>query len=202
MATRNRTDLKRPAQIVREELGPAAGGDWDLGEHLTGCLAAYQSKPTVGNAVFFALEAVWGIGEDIRTRSDRGEISSEQLDPEWPIDPKSSVEVPWIWVSTLHEAWQRYKAGNGLLGHAFHLEGGKGKKPIAEILLTVLDQRAMARWIRHHVQTERATGARIRIEDAILDASEKFRKSDRTIRRAWKKYGTLEKRAAALRAKT
>ena len=38
---------------------------WNLQEHLNGCLAGYQTNPSYGAAVYFALEALWGIAKDI-----------------------------------------------------------------------------------------------------------------------------------------
>ena len=41
-------------------------------------------------------------------------------------------------------------------------------------------------------RTARAAGEKIRIEDAVQEAAEKFGKSDVTIRRAWQRFHQLE----------
>ena len=57
----------------------------------------------------------------------------------------------------------------------------------------MLDERAIARWIGSRVQEARAAGKKIKIEDVIQDAAEKFDKSDVTIRRAWQRFGQRER---------
>jgi len=100
---------------------------WDLNKHLNGCLAGYQTDPSYGAAVYFGLEALWGIANDVRVRANTGRLDPNQLDAEWTIDPKTSVPVPWIWIRALGAAWERYMTEGGTVGHAFGLEGGQGK---------------------------------------------------------------------------
>jgi hypothetical protein len=57
----------------------------------------------------------------------------------------------------------------------------------------MLDERAIARWIWSRVQHARAAGEKIRIEDVVQEAAEKFEKSDVTIRRAWQRFASLER---------
>jgi hypothetical protein len=182
----------RPSEIVMAEF---AGEQvpWDLGKHLNGCLAGYQTDPTYGAAVFFALEALWGITYDIGMRFKNGKLDPGQLDTDWTISPKINLPVPWIWIRTLATAWERYKGEGGPLGHAFGLEGGQGKSPTADKLAQLLDERAIARWIWSRVQNARAAHEKIRIEDVIQDAAEKFNKSDFTTRRAWRRFGRRER---------
>jgi hypothetical protein len=166
---------------------------WDLEQHLNGCLVGYQTEPSYGAAVYFALEALWGIAKDVGARSKSGRLDQDQLDAEWIVDPKATLPVPWIWIRALGTGWERYKTDDGTLGHAFGLEGGQGKSPIDDKLTQMLDQRAIARWIFWRLQEARAAGKNIRIEDVVQEAAEKFGKSDVTIRRAWARFGGRER---------
>ena len=57
----------------------------------------------------------------------------------------------------------------------------------------MLDERAIARWIWSRVEEARAAEKKIKIEDVMQEAAEKFGKSDVTIRRAWQRFGQLER---------
>jgi hypothetical protein len=167
---------------------------WDLGEHLNGCLAGYQTDPIYGAGVFFALEALWGIAHDVGVRAKAGTLDPAQLDKNWIMSPTTNLDVPWIWIRFLATALEKYKTEGGPLGHAFGLEGGgQGKPPIFDKLMQILDERAMARWIWSRVQRARAAGEKIGIENAVQDAAEKFGKSDFTTRRAWRRFGRSER---------
>jgi hypothetical protein len=183
---------RHPFEIVMDELA-GEQDSWDLDQHLNGCLVGYQTEPSYGAAVYFGLEALWGIARDVRVGANTGRINPDQMDAEWIIDPKAKLSVPWIWICALGAAWERYKNKGGTLGHAFGLEGGgQGKSPIDHKLTQMLDERAIARWISSRLQKARAAGKKIRIEDVVQDAAEKFGKSDVTIRRAWAQFGRRE----------
>jgi len=167
---------------------------WDLQEHLNGCLAGYQRDSTYAAAVYFALEALWGIAHDVGVRAKSGRLGPDQLDADWIISPRTSLPVPWIWIRSLATAWERYKTDGDPLGKAFGLEGGgQGKSPIIDKLAQMLDERAIARWVFSRVQEARAAGKKIRIEGEIQQAATKFGKSDVTIRRAWARFGRRER---------
>jgi len=165
---------------------------WDLDEHLNGCLSGYQTAPSYGAAVFFALEALSGIARDVDIRAQAGEFDPDQLDKDWIVSPRANLEVPWIWIRSLATAFEKYKSEGGPLGQTFGLEGGQGKPPIIDKLMQALDERAIARWIWSRVQAARAAGEETRIEDAVQEAAIKFGKSDVTIRRAWQRFHQLE----------
>jgi hypothetical protein len=97
---------------------------WDLDKHLSGCLAGYQTDPSYGAAVYFALEVLSGIARDVAIRADSGAFGPNQLDADWIISPNIKLPVPWIWIRALSAAWDRYKTERGPLGVAFGLEGG------------------------------------------------------------------------------
>jgi hypothetical protein len=59
---------------------------WDLDKHLNGCLAGYQIDPSYGAAVYFGLEALWGIARDVAVRANT--LDPDQADAEWIIYPK------------------------------------------------------------------------------------------------------------------
>jgi hypothetical protein len=162
---------------------------WDLQKHLKGCLLGYQENRTYGAAVHFALEALWGIACDVGTRAKKGSIDPTQLDDEWTIRPLETLPVPWIWIRALATAWEKYKSEGVPLGRAFGLEGGQGKPPTRDTLDQRLDESAIASWIRQRVLDARASNKKLRIEDAIQEAADKFEKSDVTIRRAWRRFG-------------
>ena len=183
----------RPADTVMRELG-AEAAPWSLEKHLNGCVAGYQSNIGYGPAVYFALEALWGIAHDVEVRARTGALTDDVIDPEWTIDPTTTLGVPWMWIRALAAAWSKYKAEGGSVGIAFGLEGGQGKSPVDKILAQMLDERAIARWIWDRVLSARAEGEKIRIEDAVQEAAEKFDKSDVTIRRAWQRFGQIEKK--------
>ena len=61
---------------------------WDLDEHLNGCLSGYQTAPSYGAAVFFALEALSGIARDVDIRAQAGEFDPDQLDKDWIVSPR------------------------------------------------------------------------------------------------------------------
>ena len=188
---------RRPFEIVMDELA-AEQDSWDLEQHLNGCLAGYQTDPRHGAAVYFGLEALWGIAKDVGVRSKSGRLDQGQLDAEWIVDPKAQLPVPWIRIRALGTAWERYKTDGGTVGHAFGLEGGgQGKAPVDDKLTQMLDERAIARWVWSHVQQTGAAGEKIRIEDVIQEAAEKFGKSDVTIRRAWTRFGRREQQRRA-----
>ena len=114
---------------------------WNLDAHLNGCLVGYQTAPSYGTAVFFALEALWGIARDIGVRAEAGKLDPKQLDKDWIVSPRTNLEVPWIWIRSLATAWEKYKSEGGPLGQAFGLEGGQGKPPISDKLMQMLDER-------------------------------------------------------------
>jgi hypothetical protein len=182
----------RPFEIVMDEAGEDAF-PWGLDEHLNGCLAAYQIEPSYPAAVFFALEALWGIARDVGIRAKAGTLDPAQLDEHWILSPSITVPVPWIWIRFLSVAWEKYKTEDGLLGHAFGLEGGgQGKTPTMATLMQMLDELAIARWIWSQVLDARAAHKKVRVEDLIQDA-DKFDRSDVTIRRAWRRFGPRER---------
>ena len=173
-----------------------AGGEafpWDLDEHLHGCLAAYQIEQSYGAAVFFALEALWGIARDVGIRAKTGNLDPAQLDEQWVLPALQNLPVPWIWIRALGTAWEKYKTEGGPLGQAFGLEGGQGKPPTITKLMQMLDERAIARWVWSRVEKLRAAGQETRIEDIVQEAAEKFGKADVTIRRAWERFGGIER---------
>jgi hypothetical protein len=169
------------------------GGPWDLAQHLNGCLAGYQADPSFGTAVYFALEALWGIANDVGVGAQSGTLGQDELDSEWIIAPKTRLPVPWMWIRALGAAWERYQTDGGTLGQAFGLEGGQGKSPISDKLAQMLNERAIARWIFSRVQEAKKAGKKIRIEDLVQEAAKKFGKSDVTIRRAWARFGRRER---------
>lgn len=179
---------KRPSAKVLDELASHDAG-WDIDKHLKGCLSAYQQNPSYGIAVYFALEAISGIGREGLLMAESGKLPQEIRDSQWGMAPTNNVDVPWIWVRTLAEAWERYKDGDEELGKAFGLEGGQGKSPVSKTLETALDQRAIATWIWNRYQKGKAGNRKYRMEEAIGDASEHFDLSlDRT-RTIWKLNG-------------
>lgn len=190
---RRRSSQKpRPFEIVMDEsLGETT--PWDLDAHLDGCLVGYQTASSYDTAVYFALEALWGIARDVGIRAKAGKFDSDRLDESWIVSPTTTFEVPWIWIRSLATAWERYKTERLPLAQAFGLEGGKGRSPIIDKLEQMLDERAIAHWIWSRIEAARAAGAKIRIEDAVWEAAEKFGKSDETIRRAWKRFGKRER---------
>jgi hypothetical protein len=167
---------------------------WDLDKHLSGCLSGYQTDPSYGAAVYFGLEALWGIAQDVAVRARADKFDPTQLDADWIISPNIGLPVPWIWIRALSAAWERYKTEGGPLGLAFGLEGGgQGKSPAIGKLEQMLDQRAIARWIGFQLEKAQAASKTIRIEDVVQDAAEKFGKSDVTIRRAWQRFRRRER---------
>jgi hypothetical protein len=167
---------------------------WDLDKHLSGCLRGYQTDPSYGAAVYFALEALWGIARDVAVRANAGKVDPDQLDADWIISPNTTLPVPWIWIRALSAAWERYKTEGGPLGLAFGLEGGsQGKSPTIDKLAQMLDQRAIARWIGSQLEAARKAKRKIRIEDLVQEAADKFGKSDVTIRRAWVRFSRRER---------
>ena len=190
---RKSSRTRRPSEIVMDELFEEQI-PWNLEEHLNGCRAGYQAAPIYGAAVFFALEALWGIARDVGVRTNAGKFDPDQLDKDWLIAPTTKLDVPWIWIRSLATAWEKYKEEKVTLGQAFGLEGGgQGKPPIITTLMQMLDERAIARWIWSRVQEAREAGEEIRIEDVVQEAAEEFGKSDETIRRTWKRFGRLER---------
>jgi hypothetical protein len=190
--TRKSSRTPRPSQIVMDEL-VGEQIPWDLDQHLNGCLVGYQSDPNYGAAVYFALEALWGIARDVGVRAKAGTLDPAQLDNDWIISPRTNLALSWLWIRSLATAWEKYKSEGGPLGQAFGLEGGQGKPPISDKLMQMLDERAIARWIWSRIQETRAAGEKMRIEDVVQEAAEKFGKSDVTIRRAWQRFGQLER---------
>ena len=81
---------------------------WNLDKHLSGCLAGYQTDPSYGAAVYFALEVLSGIAHDVAIRADSGAFDPNQLDKDWIISPNIKLPVPWIWIRALGAAWDRY----------------------------------------------------------------------------------------------
>ncbi len=184
----------RPAEKVLRELG---GKDirWNVDKHLAGCLRAYEQNPSYGTAVYFALEAIAGIGREGMRRAESKELPQEFKDPEWGLAPTQGIPVPWLWIHALTVAWERYKDGDEGLGKAFGQEGGQGKPPISKKLGTLLDHRAIAVWIWRKVLKERAAGRRFRIEGAIGEAANHFNLSEDRIRTIWKNHGRRVKQA-------
>src|SRR5262245_19114879 len=103
---------RRPSDAVLDELG-VKDTPRSIDAHLGGCLAGYRFQEKherrFGVAVYFALEAVWGIGRHHRHQATIGQVPESDRDAAWGLPPMSKVEVPWIWVCALAEAWERYK---------------------------------------------------------------------------------------------
>jgi hypothetical protein len=59
--------------------------------------------------------------------------------------------------------------------------------------MQMMDERAIAHWIWWRVESLRLAKQEVSIEEVIQEAAEKFGKADITIRRAWGKFGRLEK---------
>jgi len=192
---RKSSRVPRPFEVVMDEFAEERF-PWDLEEHLNGCLAGYQAAPNYGAAVYFALEALWGIAHDVGIQAKAGKLDSCQVDEDWLLAPKTNLEVPWMWIRSLATGWEKYKDEKVPFGEAFGLEGGgQGKRPIISTLVQMLDERAIAHWIWSHVLEARAANKEeVSIESVIQDAAEKFNKSDETIRRSWKRFGRLERR--------
>jgi len=185
-------DVPRLSDIIMDEL--ADGQPWDLEKHLTGCLAGYQTNPSYGTAVYFALEALSGIAHDVAVRASADVFDPSQRDADRIISPNAKLPVPWMWIRALGAAWDRYKADREPLGVAFGLEGGgQGKSPTINKLAQMLDERAIARWIGSQLAAAREAKRKIRIEDLVQQAAEKFQKSDVTIRRAWQRFRREER---------
>lgn len=190
MPPRSRTP--RLSDTVMDEL--SGEQPWDLDKHLHGCLAGYQTDPSYGAAVYFALEALSGIAHDVAIRASAGTLDPNQRNADWIISPITTLPVPWMWIRALGTAWERYKTERGPLGVAFGLEGGgQGKSPTIDKLAQMLDERAIARWIGSELTAARRAKKKIRIEDLVQDAAMKFGKSDVTIRRAWRRFGRRER---------
>lgn len=135
----------RPSEIAMDEL-TGERIPWNLDEHLNGCLVGYQTAPSYGTAVFFALEALWGIARDMGIRAEAGKLNPKQLDKDWIVSPRTNLEVPWISIRSLATAWEKYNSEGGPLGQAFGLEGGQGKPPISDRLMQMLDERARPKY--------------------------------------------------------
>ena len=76
----------RLSDVIMDELvGDHA--PWDLDKHLSGCLRGYQTDPSYGAAVYFALEALWGIAREVAVRANAGKVDPDQLDADWIISP-------------------------------------------------------------------------------------------------------------------
>src|SRR5262249_38585663 len=118
----------RPSEIVMAQLADEQI-PWDLEQHLNGCLAGYQAAPSYGAAVFFSLEALRGIAQDVGIQARAGKLDADRLDEDWILSPRVNLEVPWIWIRSLATGWEKYKTEGGPLGHAFGLEGWQGKPP-------------------------------------------------------------------------
>jgi hypothetical protein len=188
----HKSDAPRLSDIIMDELADEL--PWDLDKHLSGCLAGYQTDPSYGTAVYFALEALSGIAHDVAVRASTDVFDPSQRDAEWIISPNAKLPVPWIWIRALGAAWDRYKSEREPLGVAFGLEGGgQGKSPTIDKLAQRLDERAIARWIGSQLAAARVAKKKIRIEDLVQEAAEKFGKSDVTIRRAWQRFSRRER---------
>jgi hypothetical protein len=160
---------------------------WDLEKHLNGCVAGYQADPAFSSAAYFAFEAIWGIILDVESRAP-------SKGPGWATDPRTKVPVDFIWLRALAEGWRRYRDQGMPLGRAFCLEGGQGKPPTRQKKAHLLDQRAIAHWLRRETQQARLTNPRFTITDAIGKAVEHFGKSEETIKRAWTLFSRVEKK--------
>jgi hypothetical protein len=104
----------RPSAVIMDEL-LGEQPSWDLDKHLSGCLVGYQTDQSYGAAVYFALEALWGIAHDAAVRAQAGKLDPNQLNADWIISPNTSLPVPWIWIRALSTAWERYKTEGGPL---------------------------------------------------------------------------------------
>jgi hypothetical protein len=72
---RKPSGASRPSEVVMDELA-GEQTPWDLEKHLSGCLAGYQTDPRYGAAVYFALEALWGIACDVEFRANSGNLTT------------------------------------------------------------------------------------------------------------------------------
>ena len=190
MTTTDDKPSQCPFEIVMKELCPEF--TWDLNTHLEACLSAYQARgPHLGTAMYFAFIALCGIVHDAELRAKAASGSGE-VDSEWTLPPRATVQVPWIWVVALVGGWNKYEKVGGPMGHAFGMEGGMGKPPMIESMRQWLNDRAIARWVAERSTTLRAANASAPIGDAILQAAEKFGESDDTTKKKWLHNRLLE----------
>ena len=73
------------------------------------------------------------------------------------------------------------------------LKAAARASPTIDKLAQMLDQRAIARWIGSQLEAARKAKKKIRIEDLVHEAADKFGKSDVTIRRAWARFSRRER---------
>ena len=53
------------------------------------------ASPDTKAAVYFALEALWGIARDVGIQAKAGKFDPDQLDQDWIMAPRTNLEVPW-----------------------------------------------------------------------------------------------------------
>ena len=67
------------------------------------CLVGYQTDRTYGAAVYFALEALWGIARDVGVRANAGNLDPAHLDKDWILSPTSNpLTFPGLLSETVH----------------------------------------------------------------------------------------------------
>jgi hypothetical protein len=159
----------RPSETVLERLG-ARDRPGSIEQHLKGCLAAYRhfqgQKGNYGAAVHFALEAIWGIGRYHRNLAAEGTIPERERDADFGLNPTHMVDVPWIWIFALSEAWDRYDKQGEPFERAFGLAGSQGKRPTRSIVNRVIDEYAVAIDVWARVQKARSAGQKLTILEA------------------------------------
>jgi hypothetical protein len=177
---------REPWQEVIEEFAGDKPGASSLQRHLVGCLAAYQflaknrGKAEIGDACYFAFEAIWGIVNAETRKAQSGRASASG--PEWILPPQTLVGVPWIWLAALAEAWEWSDHGEKSVGIALGLEGAAGKRRKSSEAILLLNRRAIAYWINARANELRAKRIRNPIQSAKADAANRLGMGHDTIR--------------------
>lgn len=175
----------RAQRLLLEELGVDVKNA-GLAKHLEGCLKGYEESGGSGAAVYFALEALWGISIHWQAREDSDDLEESQRESDGSLDGEAEIPVPWIWVAALAGAWNRYKDGDLSLAKAFGLEAtGQGKDPIGKKLNQEAEGRAMAHLVWRRVQAAEESGEKKTILDAQMDVAEELEVGHSTVERSW-----------------
>ena len=190
---RRRGRRVEPHEKVLKELAADDREQFSLEKHLQGCFAGYQTtvekkgKAEIGEGTYFAFEAIWGIVAANNLNVQAGERSA--TNPDWTLPPHTPVEVPWMWLFFLAEAWERFSRNDLPIGKALGLEGSKGQRQKHKSMIGLLNERAIARWIRERSLKHRADGHRSYVLLSQQDASDEFGKSFAVIRKIWNRHG-------------
>lgn len=184
-------DDRQKKSRKQNEAGEAAFEAIDWGEgpefikrDLLGAWFLHRSDPKTTQAAFEALYMLSQYWWD-------DEVKVPRPDPDFGLDPLTTVPVPWWAIHLIGHCWRRYiNSPEKTLGEAFLLEGGgKGKRKVKTRFDQQLREKLLTLEIAYLQKMAAKQRPRKSVETIIHEVSDEYGLAEDTVRGYWKKHG-------------